>query len=234
MTEHQPQGAGAIARDLSQRAHRRLIGILGLLLPGLLYLLAGLRQTEGLPPWRFLTSVSAYYYTGAMGVFVGVLFALSLFLFTYRGYEGDKADRVLGSLGGAAALGVALFPTAVPFGVSEPAWWSPAIRMVHYASAVVLFAAFILFSIWLFRKSNIASRRNRPPDKKWRDSICLLCGIGMIICVLWATSSVVTKAPIFWPEALAIMAFAISWFVKGEAYQPVVKVIQRLRSGRSV
>ena len=104
MTERRPQGAGTIARDLSQRAHRRLIGILGLLLPGLLYLLAGLLPTRGLPPWRFLTSMSAYYYTGSVGVFVGVLFALSLFLFTYQGYEGDKADRVLGRLGGAAAL----------------------------------------------------------------------------------------------------------------------------------
>ncbi len=233
MTEHQPQCAGTIARDLSQRAHRRLIGILGLLLPGLLYLLAGLLPTGGLTPWRFLPSVSAYYYTGPVGVFVGVLFALSLFLFTYQGYEGDKADRVLGRLGGAAALGVALFPTAAPYGVSEPAWWSPAIRVAHYVSAVVLFAAFILFSIWLFRKSRIANRRDRPPDKRWRDSICLICGIGMIICVLWAASSVVTKASIFWPEALAIMAFAISWLVKGEAHQPVVEVIQRLRSGRS-
>jgi len=232
MAEHQPEGAGTRARDLSQRAHRRLIGMLGLLLPGLLYLLAGLRPTEGVPPWRFLPSVSAYYYTGAVGVFVGVLFALSLFLFTYRGYEGDKADRVLGRLGGAATLGVALFPTAAPCGVSEPAWWSPTIGVVHYVSAIVLFVAFILFSIWLFRKSHIANRRDRPPDKRRRDSICLLCGIGMIICVLWAASSVVTQASIFWPESLAIMTFAISWLVKGEAYQPVVEVIRRLRSGR--
>jgi heme A synthase len=234
MTEHQPQGTGKRARDLSQRAHRRLIGILGFLLPGLLYLMAGLRPTEGLQPWRCLTSVSSYYYTGAVEVFVGVLFALSLFLFSYRGYKNDKADRVLGKIGGAASLGVALFPTAAPWGLSEAGWWSPPIRVVHYASAVVLFVAFILFSIWLFRKSSIASRRDRPPDKQWRDRICLLCGIGMIICVLWAASSLFTKAPIFWPEALAIMAFAISWLVKGEAYKPFVKVINCLRSRRRV
>ncbi len=234
MIENEPQATGTIPRDLSQRAHRRLIGILGFFLPGLLFLLAGLRPIEELPPWKILTSVSAYYYTGAVGVFVGVLFALSLFLFTYQGYEGDKADGFLGKIGGAAALGVALFPTTAPFCLSEPAWWSPAIRVVHYVSAIVLFTSFILFSIWLFRKSNISNRQDRPPDKQMRDNIYLVCGIVMIICVLWAASSLFTKASIFWPEAFAIMAFAISWLVKGEAYQPVVGVIQLLWSKPSV
>jgi heme/copper-type cytochrome/quinol oxidase subunit 2 len=190
--------------DLSQRAHRQIIGVLGLLLPGLVYLLAGIRPTTGLPRWSLLSSVSAYYYTGAAGVFVGVLFALSLFLFTYRGYVGVSADRVVGTLGGASALVVALFPTAAPDGVPEPAWWSPATGYLHYAAAVLLFVAFILFSVWLFRKSNIPNRRDRPPEKQRRDNICLACGISMIVCVLWAGVSSLERAPIFAPEALAI------------------------------
>lgn len=141
-------------RDLSQQLHRRLIGGLGLLLPVLLYLFAGLRPTNGLPCWSFLSSVSAYYYTGAAGIFVGLLFALSLFLFSYRGYEGVVADRLVGALGGLAALGVALFPTAAPGDVPEPSWWSAWLRTVHYVSAVLLFSTFILFSVWFFRKSS--------------------------------------------------------------------------------
>jgi heme A synthase len=217
---------GAVPQDLSQRAHRQLVGAQALL-PVLLYAVAGLRPTPGLPRWGLLSSVSAYYYTGSVGIFVGVLFALSLFLFTYPGYKGEIADRVVGWLGGAAALGVALFPTAAPDGLSEPAWWTPRLRVVHYVSAVLLFVAFILFAIWLFRKSNLP-KSSRPVEKRRRDAVCLACGIVMVVCVLWAASSSITDAPIFLPEALAIVAFALSWLVKGEAYLPVMAAMRRL------
>ena len=231
MAESQSNPGAHGAQDLSQQAHRQLIGLLGLFLPVLLYLLAGLRPTDGLLPWRLLTSVSAYYYTGAVGIFTGVLFALSLFLFTYPGYKGIIADRLVGCLGGAAALGVALCPTAAPAALAEPSWWSPTLRVVHYVSAVLLFTAFILFSVWLFRKSNIPNRRDRPPAKRRRDDACLACGIVMIGSVLWAASALVTDAPIFWPESLAIGAFAISWLVKGEAHQLVLSAVRKFTAG---
>jgi heme/copper-type cytochrome/quinol oxidase subunit 2 len=217
-----------VPKDLSQRAHRRLIGFLGILLPVLLYGVAELRPTEGLASWSLLPSVSAYYYTGAVGIFVGVLFALSLFLLTYRGYEGEVADRVVGGLGGCAALGVALFPTAAPAGVSAPSWWATPLRTVHYVSAVVLFLSFIVFAMWLFRKSSSPRNEDRGREKRWRNTVYLLCGISMILSVLWAASSLITDAPIFWPETIAIIAFAVSWLVKGEADLPVRRVIRRL------
>ena len=212
-------------RELSQQNHRRLIGWLGLCLPFLLYVIAGLRPETGLERWTLLGSVSEYYYTGATGIFVGVLFALALFLITYPGYEGAIADRLLGIIAGCAALGVALFPTAAPEPLVEPAWWNPTIRIIHYVSAITLFVSFIAFSIWLFRKSDIPKRRDRPPEKRHRDDVCLACGIVMTICVLWAASAVVTHWPIFWPEAIAIGAFAVSWLTKGEAWVPIVEAL---------
>lgn len=186
-----------------------------------------------MPPrgWRTLESLSAYYYTGPVGIFVGVLFALSLFLFSYREYEGEKADRVLGGLGGLAALGVALFPTKAPGRIPALTWWFPYVRVIHYASAFLLFAVFILFAMWLLRKSNVPKRVNRPRDKRYRDTICFWCGVAMIVLVLWAAASLVTKAPIFYTESLAIIAFAVSWLVKGEAYKPLVAAMKRIRSG---
>ena len=215
MTGHSPRITGAIPKDLSQQAHRRIIGVLGLLLPMLLYLVAGLRPTAPLPRWTLLDSVSAYYYTGAVVILVGVLFALSLFLFTYPGYENVIADRIVGCVGGAAALCVALFPTTAPGGLCPPPWWYSWQRTVHYVSAVILFISFILFAVWLFRKSNVPKGQTRPPEKRWRDRVCLTCGLVMVLSVLWAASSLITRAPIFIPEAIAIVAFAISWLVKG-------------------
>ena len=230
MTSHSPRISGDIPRDLSQQTHRRLIGVLGFLLPILLYLVAGLRPSAPLPRWTPLDSVSAYYYTGAVAILVGVLFALSLFLFSYPGYEKAIADRVVGCVGGAAALGVALFPTTAPEGLSPPPWWNSTLRTVHYVSAVVLFLSFILFAVWLFRKSNVPNVQERPREKWWRDAACLICGLVMIGSVLWAASSLFTHAPILIPEAIAIFAFAISWLVKGEAYQPVLSAMRQLRS----
>ena len=217
------------AESLSQQAHRRLIGILGLLLPLLLFIFAGLRHTVGLPAWTPLNSISAYYYTGAVAIFVGVLFALALFLLTYPGYKGVIADRLLGLVGGMAAILVALFPTSAPDGLSAPTWWSPYMRTVHYLSAVVLFVVFILFAIWLFRKSNIPRRGDRPLEKRRRDDICLASGIIMIASVLWAASSMFTHAPIFIPESIAIIAFAVSWLTKGEVHKPVMQMVHNLQ-----
>jgi amino acid transporter len=215
-------------RDLSQILHRRLIGLLGITLPVLLYLVSGILPTEGLDRWAFLSSVSAYYYTSAGGILVGILFALSLFLFSYPGYEDAIADRVVGGLGGAAALGVALFPTKAPGDLPEPSWWRPEFDVVHHVSAVLLFVAFTLFSAWLFRKSKVSEKKQRPADKQWRDAVCGFCGIAMVFFVLWAASSWFTRADIFWPETLAIVAFATSWLAKGEVHRLAVAAVRAL------
>ncbi len=214
--------------SLSQQGHRRLIGILGLLLPILVYVLAGLLPTVGMPRWRVLRSLSAYYYTGAMSVFVGVLFALALFLLTYPGYREVVADRVVGRVGGVAAIALALFPSSAPAGLSAPSWWHPTMAVIHLAAGVTLFTSFILFAIWLFRKSNTPRREDRSPDKRRRDDICLACGILMIVAVLWAISSLFTHASIFLAESIAIVAFAVSWLTKGEVDKPMMQFVRKL------
>lgn len=204
------------ARDLPHRAHQRLIGVLGLLLPPVLYLIAALRPTPPLAPWELLGSISAYYYTGASGILVGVLFALALFLFTYPGYEGFKADRALGRVAGFCALGVSIFPTAAPSALREPPWWRPLHGAVHLASAALLLICFAVFSLWLFRKSAIPERSKRPPDKRRRDAIYLGCGLAIVVSLLWVAVSLLRGAQVFWPEAAALWAFAISWLVKAD------------------
>lgn len=225
----EPLFATAEPDDLSSHVHRQFIGGLGLVLPVLLWLIAGWRPTEGLPRWELLGSVSAYYYTGAVAAFVGILFALGVFLFTYRGYNNEyrRRDRVAAIVAGSTAFLVAFCPTSAPNDLSVPSWWTPRTGTIHYISAVILFCAFSFFSLFLFPKSKVGGGKPLPLDKQARNWIYILCGIAMVVCMLWAGSAYFTGAPIFWPEALALEFFAVSWLVKGRADRTAVVVGRR-------
>jgi hypothetical protein len=209
----------ADARDLPHRAHQRLVGLMGLSLPVVIYLLAAARPTPPLPRWELLRSISAYYYTGAISIFVGVLFALGLLLISYPGYEGTAADRILARIAGGCALGVGVLPTSAPVGLVEPPWWRPIVGGLHLASAAALLICFAVFSLWLFRKSDVPEPRDRPPDKRRRDAFYLACGVMILIALLWCLVAMLLHAPVFWPEAIALWAFGFSWLVKGRAIE---------------
>ncbi len=236
-----PAGAGSATSilpprhpdDRSGHAHRQLIGYAGLALPVSLLLVAAARPTPGLPTWPPLESISAYYYTGAVAIFTGLLIALSLLLLTYEGYGNEHgwADRWIARLGGIAAFCIAFFPTDAPEGLDPPAWWVPATSVIHYVSATTLFVTFIVFSLWLFRKTG-----GGEPDeeKRLRNRIYLACGVVMTVSVLWAGSSLFTGQPIFLPESIALVAFAFSWLTKGRAGRTVARAVSAaVRPARS-
>jgi hypothetical protein len=212
--------------DQSDHAHRQLIGYIGLVLPILLILMAVAR--DGVAQWRNLESISAYYYTGAVAAFVGMLVALSLFLFTYRGYKNKYywADRAASMTAAAAALGVAFFPTAAPTGVTALLWWSPTTGVLHHVFAVVLFAMFAVFALWLFRIT--PSGEQVPPDKRWRNRVYLVCGVVIVANILWAGVAGLNGKSIFWPESIALVAFAVSWLVKGYALTTIASAARSL------
>jgi hypothetical protein len=70
----------------------------------------------------------------------------------------------------------------------------------------------------------------RPPRKKARDVVYRACGIAILSCVALAAlsnllpTSVKADAPLlFIFEALAVFAFGVSWFVKGQTLLPILK-----------
>ncbi|SRR6266542_848556 len=215
--------------DLSDNSHRQLIGYIGLALPVILVLLAGIRPTAGLPRWGILESISAYYYTGAVAAFVGMLVALALFLITYRGYRNkyNRMDRATAVTAGCAAVGVAFFPVEAPNGIPALTWWSKAVGVTHYVSAVVLFSMFALFSLWLFR---LATSDHPPADKRRRNRIYLTCGLAIIASMAWAGIAGANDRPIFLPESLALVAFAVSWLVKGRAPKTIADAVRSVVS----
>src|SRR5215470_7672753 len=100
------------ADDESSHALRQAIGYLGLLLPLLVWFLAGWRSVNGFPGRRPLDSISEYYHSGAVAVLTGALTVLAIFLWTYRGFDNraGRYDRALGKVASLAALGVSLIP----------------------------------------------------------------------------------------------------------------------------
>lgn len=219
------------ADDRSGHVHRQTIGWLGASLPFLVWLLAGLRPLLE-PSWARLSSISAYYHTGASPVFVGVLVTLGVYLIAYQGYSNSAQywDRRASRIAGVAAILVALFPVKpVPKdGFLDPKWMDGAVDAVHLASAAVLLTTFACIALFLFRK-----RSNAPtPGKAWRNAVYLGCGMTILAClvvivVLFATH----RTDIFWPEAIAIWAFALSWLVKGRADYTFKALARRLLPG---
>ncbi|MCH7714100.1 MAG: DUF998 domain-containing protein [Chloroflexi bacterium] len=201
---------------ISRLILRKTLGILGILLPFMLVLGNLIIFRDGLE-----NSISGYYHTGMRNVFVGVLFAYGLFLFSYRGYE--RKDDIAGDLGCVFAIGVAIFPTTPENPTSQ---WAGTIGLIHLAFAMLLFSALAYFAICLFTKTRpgtvVLGRK-----KKQRNIVYRSCGYAIVICIVVLvllkflpgdiTSSIEGVKPVLLFESLALVAFGISWLVKGEA-----------------
>ena len=216
--------------DSTGHLHRQSIGLLGVLLPFLVVIIARFRPTAELPGTHLLNSISAYYYTGAVAIFVGILTALSVFLLTYRGYANDaqSRDRWAARVAGTTAALAAFFPTNPPIPGTAPEWWTETTGTLHLTFAGILFASFIYFSLFLFPKTR-PGRVLAPRDKKMRNAFYYLCGAGMVGCIVWILfSKFVSGRSIFWPEALALEFFGLSWLVKGRADRMALGLAKRL------
>jgi hypothetical protein len=216
--------------DLSSYAYRQLIGYIGLVFPFAVILVARWRRMPVLERFKVLPSVSAYYYTGSVAIFVGLLVALGLFLLTYKGYgnEYGRRDRITSRIAGLAAIFVALFPTEAPDKSLELFWWTKATGRLHFGAATVLFLSLSFFSLFLFTKTKPTAREKLPTAKRVRNSIYMVCGVVMVTCIAWAGIATFMNAPIFLPEAIALEAFAVSWLTKGRVEGTVVGVASRV------
>ena len=141
---------------------------------------------------------------------------------SYKGYE--PVDDIVGDLACLFALGVALFPTTPPYESAAITTATAAKGAIHFAFAAAFFLTLIVFSLHLFTKSG----NGMTARKKMRNSVYRACGFTMLACILLIAAhglllSDGLKAqlarfdPVFWLESSAVVAFGVSWFVKGEA-----------------
>src|SRR5438270_728980 len=85
---HGPRPRTRRPDDLSGHAHRQVIGYLGLALPFMLVQAERLRPNAPSDQWLG-NSLSAYYWTGAVSLFAGILAVLAVHLLTYQGYRNE-------------------------------------------------------------------------------------------------------------------------------------------------
>lgn len=205
-------------RIISFQTLRKAVGWLGICLPLALILVTAIVGNCTC----LQDSVSHYYYTASGDLFVGVLCAVALFLFAYKGYKGDS-DNLWTSLAGFFALCVALFPTNNNSADSCAIIHLPdneLRRIIHYGSASAFFLILSGISLFLFTRS----KGEKTREKKMRNKVFKVCGIVILAAVIAIGIYGFTKGenrwgkykPVFWLEWLALLAFGISWLVKGE------------------
>lgn len=203
---------------LSFMTVRKVVGWLGMSLPPIL--LVGSLLLADCPGMQ--DSISHYYFTVTGDLFVGTLCAVSLFLFTYKGY--NSKDNIFTNAAGLFALGVAFFAThdnstdrCSIVEMDAPAWRP----FVHYGSAALFFLTLAYISLFLFTKS----KGTKTPEKIKRNRIYRACALIMVACLLlialthllgWEQYNSTWFKIVFYLETIALWAFGFSWLTKGE------------------
>jgi len=171
MGERTDQAGAVEQRDelvVSYMTLRAMVGLLALSFPFVVvcgnWLFFGHHVAACLWPSNALPgSLSGYYYTHMRNVFVGVLWAVGLFLFAYRGR--NKLENRITNIAGLAAVCISCFPTAAPSkgrlqflntnacGPATPVSYTSSLRyqalfgQLHLVFVVILFAMVTVMSL---------------------------------------------------------------------------------------
>ena len=182
---------------------RATIGWLGMLLPWIVAFLVG----------YIPASISATWYTNACTVFMIILGSASFLLISYKGYE--RVDDILLTCSGIAGLGICLFPCWVPSAPEKVGTFlidNQLSHIIHCFFAIVFFGLLAYNSLFLFTKSI----GDITPNKKARNIIFRVCGIGMIASFLILIIPIYCK--VWVTETVALFFFGISFLTKANIY----------------
>jgi predicted tellurium resistance membrane protein TerC len=204
---------------------RTLVGALGVALPVLLLLGDGF-IFHGTQPAR--GSLSAYYFSGMRDLFVGLLFAIAVFLVCYKAFE-RSLDNTLTIVAGLAAIGVALFSTHRPGKMDIPLTplqhrlGEPTVTTVHYVSAGIFIVCLAVISLFFgIREGKRPQQRDGHRAKMspafWRRfHIACASFIGLALVFIGVSEFLhwFTGYSLIIGESAAVFAFGASWLAKG-------------------
>lgn len=221
---------------------RKTIGWLGMLLPFLLlagnFILNKIHLfSNKLFVWVFdgysyqnegslKSSVSHYYYTTVGEIFTGTLFAVALFMLCYTGHlkrKGDKglSDNTMTNLAGIFALGVVAFPTTSDVVMTDNVRGfisSAFIGGVHYFFAGSFFVVLAFMSMVNFRRAkNPELFGTGKDDPFYRNCGMVMLAMLVLVPILSSIAFFQNIHITFILEAIALIAFGLSWLKKGQA-----------------
>ena len=201
-----------MSEDLWLRRIRNLAGFLGMILPWISLIGAIIvSNTTGVPAefWPTLSISATYYICPAL---TGILTAASVVLMCYDGYS--LRDNIITTISGVFGIMIVLFPCACTVSGAMVGFFQLPVAIsntIHCASACAFFILLSINSLFLFT----LGEKEPTKQKKIRNIIYRVCGIGMICALILMVLPVSFFAKTFVVEAIALTFFGISWLVKG-------------------
>lgn len=232
---------------ISYHSLRRLIGVLGILLPFLCwgvnsfvndlhllnnpYLIDAHQSKVYVAGANLKSSVSHFYYTTAGPLFTGIMITVAIFLFCYKGFPKDKmndrfawlTDSALASFAACCALGIVTFPTNSSDTITDNIYIfvsSGRIGKLHEIFAVLFFLSMAVMCIINFRR-----HPNKQLIRGARGTLYLVCGWGIIAClVILGINNFISGGGnwlwgrfVYFMEVPMLLFFGIAWLVKGKS-----------------
>lgn len=186
------------------------------------------------------TSLSAYYHFSALAprvpgagtmrdVFVGILCAVGLLLWLYKGYS--QAENIALDIAGIAAVGIAVLPMDWP-----PCWirsdCPPTSLMAnaHSACALLFFAMTALVCVWR-AKDTLPLLKNPPLERRFQR---IYTGLGVAMVVIPTSVFIANRAGwrvfdigfdgrgILIAEVIGVYVFATYWLVKSREIRRIL------------
>ena len=204
-----------MSKDLWLRRIRNLAGFLGMILPWISLIGAIIvSNTTGVPDefWPTLSISATYYICPAL---TGILTAASVVLMCYDGYS--LRDNIVTTISGVFGIMIVLFPCACTVSGEMVGFFQLPVAIsntIHCASACAFFILLSINSLFLFT----LGEKEPTKQKKIRNIIYRVCGIGMICALILMVLPVSFFAKTFVVEAIALTFFGISWLVKGQVF----------------
>ena len=215
--------------NVSYLTLRKSLGILGLLLPVLLWVFNG---------FELKPSISHFYYTSSSTIFTSFLFAFGLLLFSYRGRiktTETVSDNFLTNIGGLMAIATSFIPTAYctyckdPIiitnelaafcdgnGLTTPFMHNnTTLGMIHLICASLFLILMGYMSFFRFTKGNTSQQ------KKIFYRFCAIviwASIGAL-AIIMIFDLAINENFVFIGECVALVFFGIAWMVKGKTLQ---------------
>ena len=194
---------------------RIVLGCLAFLLPLIVWILALIYNC--IPGHIIPDSISAtYYYAPCITPFMIILGASAIILMCYKGY--DRTDDIICTISGVMALCICLFPCGTTSLEYVGTFQLPMVvsQWIHNISAILFFLLLAYNSFFLFTKGDA----NPTENKKKRNIIYRVCGIGMAVSFLFIIPMVIFD---IWGgtwvvETIALGFFSLSWLTKADVF----------------